>query len=153
MLRIKDPKASLDFYENVLGMDLVDTLQGSDFTLYFLGYRFQKDVPRGQREGLLELTHNHGTESDPNFAYHNGNVEPRGFGHIAVSVDNIEAACERFEKLGVRWQKRLTDGRMKTIGEVLTNQRSSLTLTTTGLKSSLPLLVSKVNKCLYSYDT
>ncbi len=36
--------------------------------------------------GILELTHNHGTESDPDFAYHNGNTDPRGFGHICISV-------------------------------------------------------------------
>jgi lactoylglutathione lyase len=63
------------------------------------------------------LTHNHGTESDPSFAgYASGNTEPgRGFGHIAITVDNIEEACERFEKLGVQFKKRLTDGRMKNI--------------------------------------
>lgn len=116
MLRIKDPKASLDFYENVLGMELVDKLSFPDFTLYFLGYAHQKDLPRNEREGLVELTHNHGTESDPNFSYHNGNAEPRGFGHLAITVDDIEAACARFERLGVRFQKRLTDGKMKTIG-------------------------------------
>ena len=35
--------------------------------------------------GVLELTHNHGTESDPNFkGYASGNADPgRGFGHIA----------------------------------------------------------------------
>ena len=26
---------------------------------------------------VLELTHNHGTESDPSFSYHNGNTEPQ----------------------------------------------------------------------------
>jgi lactoylglutathione lyase len=59
----------------------------------------------------------HGTESDPDFkGYANGNSEPgRGFGHIAISVDNIEEACQRFEDLGVEFQKKLTDGKMKHI--------------------------------------
>jgi hypothetical protein len=36
-------------------------------------------------EGVtLELTHNHGTESDPDQSYHAGNQERDGFGHIAV---------------------------------------------------------------------
>lgn len=26
---------------------------------------------------VLELTHNHGTESDPSFSYHNGNTKPK----------------------------------------------------------------------------
>lgn len=108
MIRVKDPKVSLDFYENVLGMELIDKMEGSDFTLYFLAYQHQKNEPLGKREAVLELTHNHGTENDPNLSYHNGNSEPRGFGHLAISVDNIEAACERFERLGVKWQKRLT---------------------------------------------
>ncbi|WFD29781.1 lactoylglutathione lyase [Malassezia sp. CBS 17886] len=119
MIRVKDPKPSLDFYQNVLGMVLVDTRESSDFTLYFLGYEHQGGVPRGQREGLLELTWNHGTEKDPNFHYHNGNTDPKGYGHIGVSVDNIEAACERFDRLGVRWQKRLQDGKMKNIAFML----------------------------------
>ncbi|WFD18431.1 lactoylglutathione lyase [Malassezia caprae] len=109
MFRVKDPKASLDFYENVLGMDLIDKLEMSDFTLYFLGYQHQGNVSRGEREALLELTHNHGTENDPDFHYHNGNAQPQGFGHLAISVDDIEAACARFERLGVKFQKRLTD--------------------------------------------
>ena len=66
------------------------------------------------------MTHNHGTESNPDFeGYHNGNSEPRGFGHIAVSVDNIEEACARLERLGVRFQKKLTDGKMRPIAFIL----------------------------------
>lgn len=71
--------------------------------------------------GILELTHNHGTESDSNFAgYASGNSDPgRGFGHIAISVDNIEEACARLEKLGVKFQKKLTDGKMRHIAFIL----------------------------------
>ena len=47
MLRIKDPKVSLAFYQNVLGMKLLGkydfpTMQ---FTLYFLGY--EQAIPEG----------------------------------------------------------------------------------------------------------
>ncbi len=67
--------------------------------------------------GVLELTHNHGTESDASFAgYASGNDEPgKGYGHIAITVDDVQAACARFEALGVPFKKRLTDGVMKNI--------------------------------------
>ncbi|KAI9595653.1 lactoylglutathione lyase [Syncephalis fuscata] len=129
MLRVKDPKASLQFYTEVLGMKKIyqmDNEQGK-FTLYFLAY--MDAVPADKeaahraafgQSGVLELTHNWGTESDETFqGYHNGNADPRGFGHIAITVDNIEAACVRFDTFGVKWQKRLTDGNMKNIAFVL----------------------------------
>lgn len=40
-------------------------------------------------------------------------------GHQSISVDNIEKACERFEKLGVNFKKRLTDGKMNHIAFIL----------------------------------
>ncbi|HBS15483.1 MAG TPA: lactoylglutathione lyase, partial [Alcanivorax sp.] len=51
------------------------------------------------REAMLELTHNWGSEDDPDFQYHNGNDEPQGFGHIGVTVPDVYAASQRFEKL------------------------------------------------------
>jgi lactoylglutathione lyase len=125
MLRVKDIRRSLDFYSRVLGFTLVDVRHFPEarFSLYFLALvddasvipqdaqarrQWMKSIP-----GVLELTHNHGTENGEGPVYHDGNSEPRGFGHICVSVPDVVAACERFERLGVPFQKRLSDGRMR----------------------------------------
>lgn len=104
-----------------MGMTFLRENAGSDFTLYFLAYgdkpTSDKSVngvnPVADREGILELTWNHGTEKESGKVYHDGNSEPQGFGHICISVDDLDAACKRFEEKGVEWKKRLTDGRMK----------------------------------------
>lgn len=130
MIRVKDHTASLKFYQDVMGMTLIRTKEQSEagFNLYFLGYpgaapaadSTANDVnPTADREGLLELTWNYGTEKESGKVYHNGNDEPQGFGHIAVSVDDLDSACKRFEEQGVAWKKRLTDGRMKNVAFVL----------------------------------
>ncbi|GAP87118.2 putative lactoylglutathione lyase [Rosellinia necatrix] len=125
MIRVKDAQKSLAFYQDVLGMSLFRTVEqpAAGFNLYFLGYPGPEGVPEGGftalREGLLELTWNYGTEKDEAFAYHNGNDEPQGFGHICVTVDNVDAACARFESLNTSWKKRLTDGRMKNVAFLL----------------------------------
>ncbi|CAE6420978.1 unnamed protein product [Rhizoctonia solani] len=128
MIRVKDPQVSLKFYQDVLGMELVSKSEFSDFTLYFLGYDHsdgkataeEKTNGRFSREGILELTHNHGTENDTDFSYASGNSDPgKGFGHIAISVNDVEQACERFEKLGVSFKKRPSDGKMRHIAFIL----------------------------------
>src|SRR5690606_38719116 len=127
MLRVKDPRASLDFYTRVLGFTLVrqNDYPENGFSLYFL---VTVDDPAGmpdddagrrqwlaRQRGVLELTHNHGTETQDGAVYHDGNSDPRGFGHICITVPDVVAACERFEELGVDFQKRLSDGRMREI--------------------------------------
>jgi lactoylglutathione lyase len=123
MLRIKDPERSVAFYRDVLGMTLLDRydFDAMKFSLYFMGYP-TTDVPTDkaarikwifEQPALIELTHNWGSEDDPALAYHNGNDEPRGFGHIGISVPDVYAACERFERLGVAFVKRPDDGTMK----------------------------------------
>ena len=123
MLRVRDPARSTAFYRDVLGMTLLDRYDFPDmkFSLYFMGYPsgpIPTDGPARakwvfEQPALLELTHNWGTEDDPAFAYHNGNSEPRGFGHIGVSVPDVDAACARFDELGVEFVKRPQDGAMK----------------------------------------
>jgi lactoylglutathione lyase len=101
----------------------------SDFTLFFLAYdnsngslsAEEKLATATSREGVLELTWNHGTEKDPEFqGYSSGNSDPgRGFGHIAICVDDVQKACDRFEELGVQFKKRPSDGKMKHIAFIL----------------------------------
>eukprot|EP00192_Tetraselmis_astigmatica_P013791 CAMPEP_0117660314 /NCGR_PEP_ID=MMETSP0804-20121206/6903_1 /TAXON_ID=1074897 /ORGANISM="Tetraselmis astigmatica, Strain CCMP880" /LENGTH=337 /DNA_ID=CAMNT_0005467037 /DNA_START=214 /DNA_END=1227 /DNA_ORIENTATION=- len=136
MLRVKDPKASIEFYVDKLGMKLVSVRSFSDFSLYFLASlpdgvqtpdpespeaaAFLKEVLYPSSVPVLELTHNHGTESDADFSYHNGNVEPnRGFGHIGFLVDNIQESCAALEASGVKFQKKLGDGGIKEIAFAL----------------------------------
>ena len=122
-IRIKDPERSVKFYE-FLGMKQINKLQYEKHTVYHMAYDGPKAVSHGRhwtdREGAVELVHFHGTEKDPNCKYANGNTDPgKGFGHLCVSVDNIQAACQRLEDAGYKFQKRLTDGRMKSIAFVL----------------------------------
>lgn len=122
MLRIKEPKRALEFYCDVLGFRLVTQLDFPDasFSLYFLqpqGQSSSEDLTLEQvfgLPGLLELTHNWGSE-DSTTQMHSGNSDPKGFGHICIAVPDIEAACARFEPMGVTFQKRLGEGGMKQI--------------------------------------
>ncbi|MEC9283097.1 MAG: lactoylglutathione lyase [Bdellovibrionota bacterium] len=127
MLRIKNPESSSQFYQDVLGMSLVRKLDFEEwkFSLYFLAYVDEGEIVPTEdkanaaytfgRQSVLELTHNWGTEEEEGAVYHDGNTDPRGFGHICISVPDIHKACERFEKMGVEFQKKLGQGGMKNI--------------------------------------
>lgn len=89
-----------------------------------MGYEDPAEVPKDpverkkwamSRKATVELTHNWGTENDPTQSYHNGNSDPRGFGHIGIMVNNVDEACARFEKFNVEFVKKPNDGRMKGI--------------------------------------
>ncbi|MEL0636786.1 lactoylglutathione lyase [Marinomonas sp. TI.3.20] len=126
MLRIADPVRTLDFYTRVMGMTLLKKLDFPDmkFSLYFLthGEDFsdmsnddsERTAQTFGRPAMLELTHNWDDTPD-NTQYHNGNSDPRGFGHIGFHVPDLEGACQRFEALGVPFQKKLSDGKMNNI--------------------------------------
>ncbi|GKW49621.1 lactoylglutathione lyase [Halomonas sp. NCCP-2165] len=127
MLRVKDPERALAFYSRVFGMRVLRRLDFEElrFSLYFLA-RLEADdaVPEdtGERtvwtfsqKGLLELTHNWGTEDQEDFAYHDGNAEPQGFGHICFSVPDLDAAEAWFDANGVEFVKRSDQGKMKDV--------------------------------------
>eukprot|EP01086_Lenisia_limosa_P010464 TRINITY_DN34774_c0_g1_i1.p1 TRINITY_DN34774_c0_g1~~TRINITY_DN34774_c0_g1_i1.p1 ORF type:complete len:153 (-),score=50.04 TRINITY_DN34774_c0_g1_i1:36-494(-) len=124
MLRIKDPKVSLPFYTEVLGMKLACTKKFDSFSLYFLGFLDEVPTFESNREAdeflfknrgtFLELTHNHGTENDDSFKVSNGN-EPghQGYGHIALTCPNVDDAVEKLLAHKVKFTKLPNDGMMK----------------------------------------
>lgn len=130
MYRIKDPKASLNFYSKVLGMRLLHRMDCPPlkFSLYFMGYAKKEEIPTDEKErakwcmggrSSIELTHNWGSETDDSVKYHNGNAAPQGFGHIGICVPDVDAACKRFEELGVSFKKKPNDGKMKGIAFIM----------------------------------
>ena len=121
MLRVKDPKKSLKFYQN-LGMTLLCERHFDDFSLYYLASDLEqisypiedsksdiaKDNAYSKFGPLLELTHNHGTESkENNFeGYYNGNEDGKqGFGHIGFLVDDVYKACDSIREMGYGFRK------------------------------------------------
>ncbi len=128
MLRVKDPAKSLAFYTGVLGMTLlaVKKFPAMGFDLYFLAKLTESErenLPAGadleifafRQRGILELTHNYGTETQADFSYHDGNAEPQGFGHICFSVPNLDEAVAWFDENNVEFKKRPDEGSMKNI--------------------------------------
>lgn len=87
MLRVGDLDRSLRFYTDVLGMTLLRRQDYPDgrFTLAFVGYGDE------ETNTVLELTHNWDTSS-----YDLGD----GYGHIAIGVGDVYAACERIRDAG-----------------------------------------------------
>jgi len=83
MIRVLDEKRSVDFYSQAFGLAVADRLDFDDFTLIYLS--------NAEDDFELELTVNKG-QTD---AYDLGN----GYGHLAVSVDDIESEHQRIKAL------------------------------------------------------
>ena len=81
MLRVGDLQRSIDFYSKAFGMKEIRRRDVPDgkYTLAFLGYGEEED------NTLIELTYNYGVEK-----YEMGGA----FGHLAVGVPDVAAACE-----------------------------------------------------------
>ena len=85
MLRVGDLQRSIDFYTQVLGMDLLRTTRRPEqqYDLAFVGYGGNP----GQAE--IELTYNYGVER-----YELGTA----YGHIAIGVADVAATCAQLRE-------------------------------------------------------
>jgi lactoylglutathione lyase len=87
MLRVGDMDRSIHFYTEVLGMKVLRKQEYPDnqFTLAFVGYGDEAD------HAVLELTYNWDQDR-----YKMGDA----YGHIAIGVDDVYAACDAFRERG-----------------------------------------------------
>jgi len=85
MIRVLDEQRSVDFYKNAFALDVADRLDFDDFTLVYMS--------NAEDSFELELTINKGRKE----AYDLGD----GYGHLAVSVDDLDAEHRRIKGLGL----------------------------------------------------
>jgi lactoylglutathione lyase len=87
MLRVGNLQRSINFYTQILGMKLIRTSENPEYkySLAFVGYGNNPD------HAEIELTYNWGVET-----YEMGTA----FGHIALSVPDVYAACEKIKAAG-----------------------------------------------------
>lgn len=88
MLRVGNLQRSIDFYTQVLGMELLRTSENPQYqySLAFLGFGGGNPA-----QAELELTYNWGTDH-----YDLGTA----YGHIALGVPDAYAACEKIRAAG-----------------------------------------------------
>jgi lactoylglutathione lyase len=87
MLRVGDLQRSIDFYTQVLGMQLLRTTDRPEqkYSMAFVGFESNPN------QAEIELTYNYGVES-----YEHGTA----FGHLAIGVPDVYATCEKIRSAG-----------------------------------------------------
>ncbi len=83
MIRVADEARSVAFYESAFGLSVAEKIAFDSFSLIYLS--------NAEQAFELELTVNHGHPP-----YDLGN----GYGHLAVSVEDVAAVHERISAMG-----------------------------------------------------
>lgn len=85
MVRVLDEKRSVEFYKQAFGLAVAERVEFESFVLLYLS--------NSEQSFELELTVNKGRE----VPYSLGD----GYGHLAVSVENVVAEHERMTSIGL----------------------------------------------------
>lgn len=86
MIRVLEEERSVDFYRRAFGLEIKDKLEFDGFALIYLRHPTQSEFE-------VELTVNY----DQTAPYDLGN----GYGHLAVTVDDLEAEHARMKAEGL----------------------------------------------------
>ncbi|WP_135501666.1 VOC family protein [Roseovarius aestuariivivens] len=89
MIRVLNEERSVDFYKTAFGLEIADRLDFSDFTLVYMS--------------------NAETEFEVEFTINKDRTEPYdlgdGYGHLAVSVDDLASEHARLTEAGLEPRK------------------------------------------------
>jgi lactoylglutathione lyase len=85
MIRVFDLEKSIRFYKDSFGLGIADRFDFDGFSLVYLR--------NDENDFEIELTYNEG-QTEP---YSHGS----GYGHVAVAVDDLDAAHDRLGALGI----------------------------------------------------
>lgn len=88
MIRVKNIEESLKFYQDFIGLKLIEKKSLEDCDLYFLG--------ENENSCQIELTYNYET---PQNGYENGNA----FGHFAFGVADMSETTSKLNSLGYQY--------------------------------------------------
>jgi lactoylglutathione lyase len=103
MVRVTDIEASLRFYRDALGLEVLSRRdsEAGKFTLVFL-------AAPGDSAAQIELTYNWPNAEGVAETYTGG----RNFGHVAYAVTDLYATCQRLLDHGVPINRPPRDGKM-----------------------------------------
>jgi lactoylglutathione lyase len=89
MLRVTNLQESINFYTDVLGMNLLRTTDRPEqhYSLAFLAY----GTGNKENQAELELTYNYGVNQ-----YDHGGF----YGHIALGVEDVALTCQKIKEKG-----------------------------------------------------
>jgi len=89
MLRVTNLQESINFYTEVLGMNLLRTTDRPEqqYSLAFLAY----GTGNKENQGELELTYNYGVDQYDHGGY---------YGHIALGVEDVALTCQKIKEKG-----------------------------------------------------
>ena len=89
MLRVTNLQESINFYTEVLGMNLLRTTDRPEqqYSLAFLAY----GTGNKENQGELELTYNYGVNQYDHGGY---------YGHIALGVEDVALTCQKIKEKG-----------------------------------------------------
>ncbi|KAL3584693.1 hypothetical protein FPOAC2_14474 [Fusarium poae] len=105
MIRISDPEKSLNFYQSLLRMSLIFTLNTGPCIVYYLGYPDEGDhspadiLKGGMGTGLLELVHVP-AKKIAQTECERAPISVQSLGHLGFKVPDVKALLEMAQEQG-----------------------------------------------------